>query len=34
MENGEKVAGVQKHEMTAKGELVHIMRDFGRQVAA
>jgi simple sugar transport system ATP-binding protein len=33
MENGEKVADVQKHEMTAE-ELEHIIRDGGRQVAA
>jgi simple sugar transport system ATP-binding protein len=31
MENGEKVADVQKHEMTAE-ELEHIIRDGGRQV--
>lgn len=30
MENGEKVADVQKHEMTAE-ELEHIIRDGGRQ---
>jgi hypothetical protein len=33
MENGEKVAVVQRHAMAAK-ELVHVIRDFGRQVAA
>jgi hypothetical protein len=33
MENGVKVAVVQKHEMTAK-ELERVIRDFGRQVAA
>ena len=33
MENGEKVADVKKHEMTAE-ELEHIIRDGGRQVAA
>jgi simple sugar transport system ATP-binding protein len=31
MENGEKVADVQKHEMTAE-ELEHIIRDGGREV--
>jgi simple sugar transport system ATP-binding protein len=31
MENGEKVADVKKHEMTAE-ELEHIIRDGGRQV--
>jgi ABC-type sugar transport system ATPase subunit len=33
MENGEKVADVEKHEMTGE-ELEHIIRDGGRQVAA
>jgi simple sugar transport system ATP-binding protein len=33
MENGEKVADVKKHEMTAE-ELEHIIRDGGRQVGA
>jgi simple sugar transport system ATP-binding protein len=32
MENGEKVADVQKHEMTAE-ELEHIIRDGGREVS-
>ena len=33
MEDGEKVADVEKHEMTGE-ELEHIIRDGGRQVAA
>jgi hypothetical protein len=31
MENGAKVADLEKHEMTT-GELDHIIRDGGRQV--